>query len=229
MENDDIENKNRSKLVRACLMHIPFDGWSQRSLELAAEDSGFTSSDLSRMLPRGVNQAVEIYANLADEDMISALNAKMVSGENSPRGTTAKIKFLIIARLEQALPHKEVVRKTIQYLCNPINLQVSQRILYSTIDKIWREAGDQSTDFSFYTKRGLLCAIYSSTLLYFLADTSGSIDSTSAFLDRRLKEISLIPRVTKPLDKRAKSMFSGVGSVISSVAKNISQQMAKRG
>ena len=229
MENDSIENKNRIKLVRACLMHIPFDGWSQRSLELAAEDSGFTSSDLSRMLPRGVNQALEIYANLADEDMISALNAKMMSGENLPRGTTAKIKFLIIARLEQALPHKEVVRKTIKHLCNPRNFQLSQRILYKTIDRIWREAGDQSTDFNFYTKRGLLGATYSSTLLYFLSDDSGLIDNTSAFLDRRLREISFIPKVTKPLEKRAKVMFSGVGSVVSSLAKNISQQMAKRG
>ena len=229
MDTNSTGNAERSKFVRACLVHVPFDGWTRRSLELAAEDCGMTSSDISRILPQGVIQAIEIYANLADEDMVSAFNAKMMGAEDSLKGMTAKIKFMIIARLEQALPHKEVVRKTIKHLCNPRNFQLSQRILYKTIDRIWREAGDQSTDFNFYTKRGLLGATYSSTLLYFLSDDSGLIDNTSAFLDRRLREISFIPKVTKPLEKRAKFMFSGVGSVFSSLAKNISQQMAKRG
>ena len=148
--------------------------------------------------------------------------------ESCLEGVTAKIKFMIIVRLEQALPQKEVVRKTIQYLCNPRHLQFSQKLLYKTIGQIWYQAGDNSKDFSFFTKRGLLGAIYSSTLLYYLADDSGSIENTSAFLDRRLKEISLIPKATKPIVKQAKFLVSGAGSVFTSIAKNISQQMAKR-
>ena len=228
-ETNSIDDTERSKFVRACLVHVPFDGWSQRSLELAAEDCGLTKSDVSRILPCGVIQAIEIYANLADDDMVSAFNAKMINNESSPRGMTEKIKFMIIERLEQALPQKEVVRKTIQYLCNPNHFQLSQRILYRTIDRIWLEAGDNSTDINFYTKRGLLGATYSSTLLFYLADKSGSIENTSAFLDRRLKEISFIPKVTKPIEKQAKVALSGVGRIVSRLAKNLSQQINKRG
>ena len=216
-------------LLAAILTHVPFDGWSRRSLDLAAKDCGLNKSDISRILPRGVIQAIEIYADLADQDMISAFKSKNMDAQNTIDGTTAKIKFMIIERLQQALPHKEVVRKTIQFLCNPRHLQLSQRLFSNTVEHIWREAGDFSTDFSFYTKRGLLGAVYSSTLLYFLADKTGTIENTSAFLDRRFKEISVIPKVTKPIEKQAKIIISSVNNVISSLAKNIDRRKAKRG
>ena len=45
-ETTSIDDTERSKFVRACLVHVPFDGWSQRSLELAAEDCGLKKSDV---------------------------------------------------------------------------------------------------------------------------------------------------------------------------------------
>ena len=58
--------------------------------------------------------------------------------------------------------------------------------------------GDKSTDFSFYTKRFSLAAVYSSTLLFWLNDTSSDQEETSFFLDRRLNDISKIPNLKKP-------------------------------
>jgi ubiquinone biosynthesis protein COQ9 len=70
--------------------------------------------------------------------------------------------------------------------------------LYRTCHRIWKIAGDTSTDFSFYTKRASLAAVYSSTLLFWLNDNSGTQDETEAFLDRRLKDISKISNLKKP-------------------------------
>ena len=229
IDSSSTENQQRTNLIRACLMHVPFDGWSKQSLELAAKDCGISSSDIPRILPRGVEEAVEIYAHLADEDMVLAFNEAMSESKTAPQGMTAKIKLLILVRLEQASSHKEVVRKTLQYLRKPSHAKLSQSLLYNTIDRIWRVAGDDSTDLSFYTKRGLLGAIYSATLLYFLADNSGSIDNTSAFLDRRLKEISAIPKLSKPLKKQSEFVATAMVKTFSSIAKSISQQMVKRG
>jgi ubiquinone biosynthesis protein COQ9 len=223
------ENQERINLTRACMMHVPFDGWSKQSLKLAAKDCGIDEGELSRILPRGVEEAVEIYAHLADQDMVLAFDEAMSESQTALRGMTAKIKLLILLRLEQASSHKEVVRKTLQYLRKPSRIRLSQSLLYNTIDRIWRVAGDESTDFSFYTKRGLLGAIYSATLLYFLGDNSGSMDNTSNFLDRRLREISVIPRVSKPLKKQSEFVITAMGKTFSSIAKNISQKMAKRG
>ena len=227
-EPSKTEDQERINLIRACMMHVPFDGWCKQSLELAAYDCGIDASDISRILPRGVEEAVEMYAHLADEDMVFAFNEQLSESQNALQGMTAKIKLLIILRMEQASSHKEVVRKTLQYLRKPGHAKLSRSILYNTIDRIWRVAGDDSTDFSFYTKRGLLGAIYSATLLYFLGDNSGSMDNTSAFLDRRLKEISAIPKLSKPLKKQSEFVTAAMGKTFSLIAKSISQQMAKR-
>ncbi len=45
------ENQERINLTRACMKHVPFDGWSMQSLELAAKDCGIDESELSRILP----------------------------------------------------------------------------------------------------------------------------------------------------------------------------------
>ena len=37
-KTNSTENQERCKIVRACLTHVPFDGWTQKSLELAAND-----------------------------------------------------------------------------------------------------------------------------------------------------------------------------------------------
>ena len=229
IDSSRTENQERINLTRACMMHVPFDGWSKQSLELAAEDCGLDRTDISRILPRGVEEAVEIYAHLADEDMVLAFNEAMSESQTALKGMTAKIKLLILLRLEHASSHKEVVRKTLQYLRKPSHAKLSQSLLYNTIDRIWRVAGDHSTDFSFYTKRGLLGAVYSATLLYFLGDNSGSMDNTSAFLDRRLREISAIPKLSKPLKKQSEFVATAMVKTFSSIAKSISQQMVKRG
>ena len=59
--------------------------------------------------------------------------------------------------------------------------------------------GDKSTDFSFYTRRISLGAVYTSTLLFWLNDKSNNNIETEFFLDRRLKEISKISSLKKPL------------------------------
>jgi ubiquinone biosynthesis protein COQ9 len=64
-----------------------------------------------------------------------------------------------------------------------------------TVDAIWRAAGDRSADFSWYTKRAILTAIYGATLLFWLRDSSDADAATLAFLDRRLAGIGRFGKV----------------------------------
>ena len=68
--------------------------------------------------------------------------------------------------------YKEAVRSSISLTALPINTKISLNILYRTCNSIWRIAGDKSTDFSFYTRRISLAAVYTSTLLFWLNDNS---------------------------------------------------------
>ena len=61
-------------------------------------------------------------------------------------------------------------------------------------------SGDKATDFSFYTKRVSLAAVYTSTLLFWLNDSSIDEENTEYFLDRRLNDISKISKFKKPFN-----------------------------
>ena len=103
-------------------------------------------------------------------------------------------------------------------LAIPGNAVASATALYATVDTIWRAAGQRDTDISFYTKRATLAAVYSATLLAWIADTSDGWQSIEGFLDRRLKNVSQIPRATAPFrtaintgQRLAEGMFKVVG------------------
>ena len=74
-------------------------------------------------------------------------------------------------------------------------------MLYRTCNSIWRISGDNATDFSFYTKRISLAAVYSSTLFFWLNDESIDNKNTEQFLDRRLNDISKISKFKKPFNE----------------------------
>src|SRR3546814_12063346 len=92
--------------------------------------------------------------------------------------------------------HKEAVRRALAFLALPGNAGLAVRSLYRTVDAIWWACGDRSTDFNFYTKRGLLAAVYSSTLLYWLDDGSDGHADSWAFLDRRIADVMRLAEAT---------------------------------
>ncbi len=105
-------------------------------------------------------------------------------------------------RLEANAAHKEAIRRALPILALPRNAATATRCLYRTVDSIWYAAGDTATDHNFYTKRGLLAAVYSSTLLYWLNDSSEDQEPTWAFLDRRIDQVMQIPAITGRLRER---------------------------
>ena len=77
----------------------------------------------------------------------------------------------------------------------PKNSKIALKMLYKTCDIIWRDCGDKSTDFSFYTKRLILSGVYSSTLSYWLNESDFS--KVEDFLQRRLNNVSNFGKIKK--------------------------------
>ena len=185
------------QLIEAVLNHIPFDGWSEASLKMAAADCGVSEAELTTLFPAGIADAIAAYGAWADEKMKAAFLDRY-EAELSVMPMHRKIRTLILNRFEQAAPHKEVVRRTMAVLARPQHANLAAKLLYDTVDVMWRTAGDTATDYNFYTKRATLSAVYSATLLAFLADNSADMAKTEAFLDRRLADIARIPKLAKP-------------------------------
>jgi ubiquinone biosynthesis protein COQ9 len=110
-------------------------------------------------------------------------------------GFTARIAAGVETRLRLLAPHREAVRRGLGLLAMPQNAALGARLLYDTVDALWYAAGDTATDFSFYTKRGMLAGVYAATTLYWLDDRSPDGAATTAFLKRRLAEVALLPRL----------------------------------
>ena len=138
--------------------------------------------------------------------------------EDKPERVHLMIRMLILLRLERAIPHKEAIRRALAVLALPTNAGQSARTLYRTVDIMWRAAGQKDTDFSFYTKRATLAAVYSATLLAWMADNSSDMKATGEFLDRRLKDVARIPQMKGSArsifaagQKLAEGIVAGVG------------------
>lgn len=189
----------RDDLIRAMLPHIPFDGWTDSAITMAAEDMGISSEQAHDLLPGGIMDAIDGFTDMADRDMATSLDAL----DPRPTGITTIIRESILCRLDNAAAHREAVSAALKVLAKPQHGPLAAKTLYRTVDRIWRLTGDRAVDFSFYTKRATLAGVYSAVLLYWVANPSADRQRVESFLDQRLREVALIPRVTAPARKAA--------------------------
>ena len=56
-------------LIRAILLHVPFDGWSATAIANGAADIGIEPAEAALMFPNGAIDAVEAFTDLADREM----------------------------------------------------------------------------------------------------------------------------------------------------------------
>lgn len=197
----DLETQ-RDRLVEAALAHVPFDGWTRAALVRGAADLGLGAADADRLFPGNAVDMIERMNRIADARMVEAFRA---AGAEDMR-IRDKIATAVRLRLEWALPHREAVRRGLAILALPIHGPAAARMLYRTVDAIWKAAGDRSTDYNFYTKRGLLAGVYMSTLLYWLNDHSQDRADSWAFLDRRIGDVMRVPKATGRLKALAQRL-----------------------
>ena len=201
-------NQTRIELIRSMLIHVPFDGWTWEAMEQGAIDIGFEKEKTSpsrieifkNLFKNGSIEFIDVFSEMIDLEVKE--NYDLI--DFKPERVPEKIKKIIMIRLNLCQKYKEAVRSSISLTAIPINAKTSIKILYRTCNSIWRIAGDKSTDFSFYTRRISLAAVYTSTLLFWLNDNSKDNIETEFFLDRRLKDISKISRLKKPLSEAKK-------------------------
>ena len=63
-------------------------------------------------------------------------------------------------KLKNNQDEKNVIKRTYFTLLLPHHSKLGLKSLYNTVDQIWYLVGDKSTDFNFYTKRGILLGIW---------------------------------------------------------------------
>lgn len=197
--------EKKDAIVLAAAPHVAFDGWGEDALAQGAVDAGFDAKTAKLLFPDGAVNAIAHFADLADRKMIAAMEAADLDGMR----VRDRVIFGVRARLEFLTPHREAVRHGLGILMLPTHALLMAKITHTTVDHIWYMAGDRSADFNYYTKRGLLGAVYSSTVLYWLADHSEDCADTWDFLARRIDDALKVGPLKAKLEQAVEGFLKG--------------------
>lgn len=193
----------KTQILDAALPAVAFDGWTPTTLERAAESIGCSAFDASRAFPGGVVDALKLFSDRADALMLEGLRR---DHQLSTMKIRERIATAVMLRLCQQLTNREAIRRASAFYALPWNMAAGLAALYKTVDAIWREAGDSSTDYNFYTKRLMLAGVLTSTKHVWLDDRSHGLAETQAFLNRRIENVMQIEKAkAKILAGRAKT------------------------
>ena len=179
--NDARTDARRAILTKA-LHAAPFGGWSQKTLESAIATSGVEPALAKDAFPGGIKQLLAFFMMEADRSMVE--EAAACGLDQGPM--RKRIGGIIRLRLEQQTPHREAIRRAMALHLLPGRAPNAAAGLWRTVDAIWRVAGDDSTNFNYYSKRALLAAVYCATLLRWLDDASEDCMETWDFMERRI-------------------------------------------
>ena len=179
--------KKKIKILELTKKIVSIDGWSENVLEKLV-NKNIDSSELAYYYPNGYKDILKFSLdeiNYSLEKIISKTNII-----NLP--LNKRIKKILMTRIEILNKDKKFFNKTFNHLILPQNTKILTKSLYKSVDTMWYLAGDNSTDFNFYTKRLILSGIYTSTLLIFF---NNNIEEAENNIDRSLKRISKLPKL----------------------------------
>jgi ubiquinone biosynthesis protein COQ9 len=185
------ERALKRAVLEAALKHVPFDGFSEKTLALAAADLEEDRATVMRLFPAGPRSLVEYFSETADAEMEALLGRLDLKGMK----VRNRIATAVRSRFSVLRPHKEAARRAAAFLSLPPNLALAGTLVYRTVDAMWRATGDTSTDFNFYTKRAILAGVWSATLMRWFNDHSDDESETENFLVARIENVMQFERL----------------------------------
>lgn len=175
----------RRRLALSVGEHAVFDGWTRAAVDSAAVECGVDPLQARLAMPKAAAGKIDCYVEGVDR----ALDQWATKNRIGSLKIRERIRSLVWYRLQVMEPAREAVRAALSILAMPQNVPLALKISWRSADRMWRLAGDTSTDFNHYTKRMTLGAVYASTLLVWLGDDSEGQKETAAFLDRRIDDV----------------------------------------
>ena len=175
----------RERLALSVGENAVFDGWTAKAVESAAAQLGIDAAQARLAFPKRKPAMIDAYVQAVDREM----ERRLPPAKLAKMKIRERIRALVWARLEIMGPAREAVRSALSILAMPQNVPLATRIAWRSADLMWRLAGDTSTDFNHYTKRMTLGAVYGSTLVAWLDDSSEAWSDAAAFLDRRIDNV----------------------------------------
>ncbi len=193
----------KPKITNNFIDLLASEPWSQGTLEKAAKQAGIDAVQAEILYPGKLAEFTNDFIIACNEAGFAAAREQLKPTDK----IREKIEEIIFQRIKiyhMRLKSLEALRKFFGYAVNPANIGSSIKNIYEFSSEAWYEIGDRSTDFSYYTKRLSLSAIYSKSVLYSLTDKNNNLEATRKFIK---KSIDALMKINK-LKQKAKELKS---------------------
>ena len=192
----------RARFLSAALPFVAQKGWLRLDVEAVAKEAKLSAAEVKLLFPAGALDMADFFFASGDGEMIACAQA-----EKMPESVREKIAHLIWLRLsvDGGRERKEVLRRSGLFFILPSYAPRGLVCLARTSDAIWRLAGDESADFSYYTKRLTLSGIFSESLAMFLSPLGSNEARVKSFIAWRIGHLLSAARLFGRLKARAKT------------------------
>ena len=177
-------------------------GWNNSLFEKISFHNKISYDELIILFPDGYKGMLKLsleYLNFELENICSQYDFIKIPIHK-------RIKKIITTKINLMNKNKDYYKRTFYFLLIPMNYKLLTVYLYKTVNLIWYIAGDNSTDFNFYTKRMILSGVYSSVILHFISNDN--LLETEKKLDVNLLKVSKIPAIKEKIQLYRKSLPS---------------------
>ncbi|XP_067574457.1 ubiquinone biosynthesis protein COQ9, mitochondrial isoform X2 [Pseudorca crassidens] len=187
-EEEDYESEEQlqQRILTAALECVPAHGWTAEAIAEGAK----CNSRLTRVLE--------------EEQKLVQL------GQAEKRKTDEFLRDAVETRLRMLIPYIEHWPRALSILLLPHNIPASLGLLTSMVDDMWHYAGDQSTDFNWYTRRAVLAGIYNTTELVMMQDSSPDFEDTWHFLENRINDAMNVGHTAKQVKSTGEALVQGL-------------------
>ncbi|XP_074008896.1 ubiquinone biosynthesis protein COQ9, mitochondrial [Numenius arquata] len=213
-ESEDYESEEQlqHRILTAALEFVPEHGWTAeaiaegaKTLGLSVAAAGMFHSDGSELILHFVSQCNTKLSELLEQEQ------KLVQlGEAEKKPTDQFLRDAVQARLRMLIPYIDKWPQALSILLLPHNIPSSLNLLTSMIDDIWHYAGDQSTDFNWYTRRAVLTGVYNATELVMMQDSSPDFEDTWRFLENRVADAMNMGNTANQVQSTGEAVVQGL-------------------
>ena len=186
-KQNNSNNKIKSIILQKLKKIVSDEGWSEKVLKQLLQN-GVEKSDLVTFFQYDYKELLKYSLEELNKSLEKEINKINIINYSLNK----RIKKILIFRFNILNNDKEFYKKTFYHLLIPSNNKIMKSSLYKSVDTMWYLAGDNSTDFNFYTKRLILAVIYVNALFVLF---NKNFDEVESNIDRNLKKISIIPKI----------------------------------
>lgn len=187
----DLAKPENKILSHALAKFVPTLGFSHASVDESLKDLGYTNANLETIFKFN-NSTGSVVQELALCHLRERRAALLTVAENDPalpENETSRIKYLLETRLLGNRPIMHFYHQALGSMILPQNLQSSLSELHSLSDDISFYAGDKSNDFSWYSKRFALSAVFVECELFMLSDRSKDFQDTLKLMNKKVDQV----------------------------------------